>query len=88
MTFHWTPEVNLVGQRKYPHLHVESALLDNDGPFLPDTFSKLHIPTGQLPLESIVRFAIEELGVEPIPNDWSERLRVGEEAFERRRDDH
>ncbi len=48
---------------------------------MPDTFSKLHIPTGPVSLAAIVRFAIEELGVTPIPRDWNERLGNVEAAF-------
>lgn len=81
LTFHWTPETTSPGQRTYPHLHVESSLLDPSGPFMPDTFSKLHIPTGPVSLAAIVRFAIEELGVTPIPRDWNERLGNVEAAF-------
>ncbi len=81
LTFHWTPERSSPGQRTYPHLHVESSVLDPAGPFLPDTFNKLHIPTGPVSLAAIVRFAIEELGVTPIPRDWNERLLKAEAAF-------
>lgn len=81
LTYHWTPETEGPGERRYPHLHVGSSMLDPDGPYLPDTFSKLHIPTGQVPIEAIVRFAIEGLGVPPIPRDWKERLLKGEAAF-------
>lgn len=81
LTYHWTPEAIDTDQRLYPHLHVGFGLLDAEGSFMPDTFSKLHIPTARVSLEAIVRFAIEELGVAPIPRNWKERLLRGEEAL-------
>jgi hypothetical protein len=81
LTYHWTPEATDSAQRLYPHLHVGFGLLDAQGLFMPGTFSKLHIPTARVSLEAIVRFAIEELGVAPIPRNWNERLLRGEEAL-------
>ncbi len=37
--------------------------------------SDLHLPTGVVSLASIVRFLIEEIGVEPNRDDWDEVLR-------------
>lgn len=34
---------------------------------MPERFHKLHIPTGSISVEEIVRFAIEELAVEVRP---------------------
>ena len=85
LTYHWTPETTDPGQRTYPHLHIESGLVDQNGPFNPDTFSKYHIPTERISIEAVVRFAIEELGVEPISSNWESVLNRGQEVFNRHR---
>jgi len=84
-TWHWTPETTEPGQRRYPHLHVGSGLIDSNGPFLPDTLHKRHIPTGRVSIEAVVRFAIEELGSEPVRDDWDKVLEVGHALFNRSR---
>lgn len=63
LTFQWTPNAP-PPERRYPHLHVGS-LVTSGSRFRPGDFNKLHIPTGRLPLEAVLLFAIEELSVEP-----------------------
>ena len=84
-TWHWTPETRDPGQRRFPHLHIGSGLVDPNGPFLPDTLSGRHIPTGRVSIEAIVRFAIEELGAEPVRQDWDGVLTEGHASFIRNR---
>lgn len=81
LTFHWTPETTDTRQRMYPHLHIESGLLNPDGPFNPDTFSKYHIPTERVSIEAVVRFAIEELEVRPNRKNWNTVLAEGQASF-------
>ena len=81
LAFHWTPEETRPGARTYPHLHVGSAMIASDAPFLPDRFNKLHIPTSRVSLESVVRFAIEELRV-PGKRGWEDILGRTHAAFE------
>lgn len=86
LTFHWTPEVQpKSGQKTYPHIHVGEALLAPDTPIFPTTFHKKHVPSGRVSVESIVRFAIEELGVSPLKPDWSEILDRGQARFDQYR---
>lgn len=62
IAFHWAPNAT-DSSRAYPHLHV-GAVVSGNGSVIPDRFHKLHLPTGPIFLEDVVRFAIEELGVE------------------------
>jgi hypothetical protein len=64
LSFHWNPEAASTTERAYPHLHIGSPMLAADAPVLPDRFNKLHIPTSPVSLEAVIRFAIEELGVD------------------------
>lgn len=82
LAFHWTPETGDARQKRYPHLHVGAALLLPDTPILPGQLHKRHIPTGRVSVESVVRFAIEELGVQPIVSDWSDVLDQGQAQFD------
>lgn len=82
LAFHWTPEEQGKGYRTYPHLHIGSAMIAPSAPLLPRRFNKLHIPTSRVALESVVRFAIEEIGVTPRAKDWSRILDRTQEAFE------
>ena len=62
--YHWAPAAGESG-RTFPHMHIGS-LVTAGSAFLPKTFSRLHIPTSRVSLESVIRFLIEELEVEPI----------------------
>jgi hypothetical protein len=51
----------------------------------PGLLDKKHIPTGRIPFEDIIKFAILEPGVEPKREDWREVLSETRAAFEERR---
>lgn len=76
---HWHP----VGSSpvKFAHWHVGGAALADDGVFTP----RAHLPSARVSFETFVKFAISELGVKPNVPDWSERLKVSEEAFRQHR---
>ncbi len=40
-------------------------------------FSKAHIPTGRVTLQDVLRFAIVDLGVAPLRDDWPLLLKDG-----------
>jgi hypothetical protein len=65
--FHWHPDSR--SPITFPHVHVNAQIAEFD-------LSKMHIPTGVLTLPEIVRFAIEELGVEPLRDDWRAALGI------------
>lgn len=58
-----------------------------DDPANPDrqpasiSFSDMHIPTGPVLLENVVRLLIEEFGVIALRPDWDEILRQNESAL-------
>ena len=73
--WHWHPMSNLSEDASpWPHLHAYGAR---------DTLTlhKLHLPTGRVSLEAVVRFLIEDLDVAPRRTDWRAVLRRHEERF-------
>jgi hypothetical protein len=44
-------------------------------------FDKLHVASGWVTIEEVIRFLIHELGVTPRSRDWDRRLRASEEKF-------
>ncbi|HZV49263.1 MAG TPA: hypothetical protein VFD49_05800 [Candidatus Dormibacteraeota bacterium] len=70
LAWHWHPRV-----RPGPHLHVHAR---NDTPL---EMHKLHLPTGRIAFEEVVRFLIQDVGVEPQAADWEERLKTSEYYF-------
>lgn len=72
--FHW--ERQLAAGHPYPpgHLHIGVGLLARPTPIRPGDFHHAHIPTGRISLESVIRFAIIELGVNPLNPDWIQIL--------------
>jgi hypothetical protein len=82
-SFHWTPHVDAgKGEKTIAHLHIGSPMLALQTPLLTGAFNKTHIPTRRLSVESIVRFAIEELPVEPKLPDWDRVLEESERQFQ------
>lgn len=70
LAWHWHPDT-----RPDPHLHIGAAHPDvSDLP-------KLHVPTGRVSFEEVVRFLVTELGVSPMRNDWEETLAETEARF-------
>ena len=43
--------------------------------------NKLHIPTGGITIENVIRFLIADLDVPPRIEDWDEELRKSERQF-------
>jgi hypothetical protein len=62
LAFHWHPHIV---EKSFPHVHLESGL------GLLRDFVGVHVPTGPLDLEDVIRFAIEELGVRPRVRSWA-----------------
>jgi hypothetical protein len=59
LMFHWHP--NTPGSVEWPHLHIAGE------------FKKLHVPTGRIALEQVVRLAID-MGATCRREDWNEIL--------------
>ncbi|HUG16929.1 MAG TPA: hypothetical protein VMM78_18115 [Thermomicrobiales bacterium] len=49
-------------------------MIASTAPVRPTTFHRAHIPTGQVFIDDVVRFAIADLGVEPLRSDWDSVL--------------
>lgn len=73
MQWHFHPDS---GTTKLPHLHVRASET-----MCGITTRKLHIPSERVAFESIVRFAVEELGVRPRQYDWEVRIQEALDAF-------
>lgn len=85
LSFHWVREQST--QKPYPlgHLHIGPGLLASPTPIRPGDFHNAHIPTERVSIESVVRFAIVELNVEPLREDWESVLKATENAFKTRK---
>jgi hypothetical protein len=73
--FHWHPES---GHIRWPHVHAHGA---RDSL----TLHRLHLPTGRVSVEAVIRFLIEDLGVIPRRSDWEAVLERHEQACRRAR---
>jgi hypothetical protein len=65
LAYHWHPVG--VSPVTHPHLHLGGSLGGLD-------LSKAHLPTGPVALPDVLRFAIEDLGVEPLRAGWRDLL--------------
>ncbi len=72
--WHWHPDSNR-SPIHYAHFHTPFDTPNNS----------LHYPTGRVTIESVVRFAIEELGARPQTNSWERTLAVSEELHKNHR---
>ncbi|MEA2584912.1 MAG: hypothetical protein QOF33_2997 [Thermomicrobiales bacterium] len=79
IAYHWHPDPRSDENfPSFPHLHVgrqfaHSALPEDFRPHA-SALVRAHPPTGRVSLESILRLAIQELGVEPLVERWESVL--------------
>lgn len=75
LAYHWHPD----GRSRVtaPHLHTRQLL--------PIDISRTHPPTGRVSLPAVLRYAIVELGGEPMRGDWASILDLTEQASQRSR---
>ncbi len=66
--WHWHP-----GTVGYPHMHAEAAggLIDH----------RVHLPTGRVSIESVIRLLLNDLAVAPRRADHADVLATAERAF-------
>ncbi|MGI8945053.1 MAG: hypothetical protein ACR2GL_02285 [Thermoleophilaceae bacterium] len=76
LAYQWNPAGD--GRVTRPHLHVGAAVGELTG-----DFHRLHLPTGRIALEDVLRLLIEELGVQPLREEWSEVLDAAQSGYER-----
>jgi hypothetical protein len=76
--FHWDRDP-LPGN-PYPsgHLHIGQGLLAQPTFMRQGDFHHAHVPTGHISMESVIRFAITELAVEPMDHNWATVLTESE----------
>ncbi len=67
LAYHWHPVG--VSPVTWPHLHVGGTVAGID-------LSRAHLPTGQVALPDVLRFAIVDLGVRPLRDDWPDLLKT------------
>ncbi|MBI4214029.1 MAG: hypothetical protein HY534_06950 [Chloroflexi bacterium] len=78
LAFHWHPTAR--GEINWPHLHLGPSAQVGHA-----SLQRAHVPTGRVALEDILRLAIDELGVQPLRDDWQQVLAQAQEGFERAR---
>lgn len=74
--YHYDPRPGSLVTR--PHLHVR-------GLNQPMPLGKAHFPTGRVSIEETLRFAMRELGVQPLKADWVAILDTTEADFNTKR---
>jgi hypothetical protein len=74
LAYHWHP----LGRSTItsPHLHTRQTI--------PIDLTRVHLPTGDVPLTAVLRLAIAELGVRPLRPDWANVLDDAERAIQAR----
>jgi hypothetical protein len=88
VAYHWHPDLSIPATYPaFPHLHIGRVFAH---PGLPADFRvhasalvRAHLPTERISIESILRLAIRELGVEPLDERWEHVLDETEAAQRR-----
>jgi hypothetical protein len=83
VSFHWSPRPGEMIAR--PHAHVGRRLLSTPITLGLASFDlpRVHIPTGRVALEEVIRMAIQEFAVEPRREDWEQVLERTQSASQR-----
>lgn len=76
----WEYVSHLQRRNEHPRHHVHIATTINTAAGKMD-FDKLHLSTGWVTIEEVIRFLIAEVGIRPKIEDWDERLLKSEELF-------
>lgn len=75
IAWHWHPGTGTSGE---PHLYVY-----REGLIGGEYLHKLHLPGERVAFEAVVKFVIDELGVDPLRTDWSAQIDSALERFVR-----
>lgn len=76
ISYHWHPEAK--GEVKYPHEHLGSALLKDEGLLK----KKTHLRTGRMAFEDVL-LNLLEMGAVPLNLSWQTILEKNRAAFEK-----
>ena len=60
------------------HVHLPVSIATPDGDL---DFGSLHLSTGWVTVEEVIRFLIVEVGVSPKADNWNDELLASEEKF-------
>jgi hypothetical protein len=74
VAWHWHPPTTPGRTEPHPHVHAEHRLSGL-------SMSRLHIPTGRVSFEQVVRFLVDDLEVVPPRHDWRDVIAESEERF-------
>jgi hypothetical protein len=76
--YHWGPEGIGAGTHREPHVHfqVPSVSVPPEFQAQIELFRRAHWPTGQIAFQSILRMAMREFGVAPLPIQGRESAEV------------
>jgi len=72
IVYHWHPRGN--SHRQDPHIHVGQAQLADDAVISRHS----HLTSGRVTFESVIRMTITEWDVQPLVDDWDDRLVAAE----------
>jgi hypothetical protein len=79
LAYHW--HQGGTSNVRSPHLHIAFGGSLIDARLASKTLSRLHLPTGPVASGAIVRFLIEDLGIEPIRKHWRQTLERDEDSI-------
>lgn len=84
LAFHWHPTG--LSNVTDPHLHLSSRLgqIEMGRNQAPLDLAEMHIPTGFVTLEDVVRLLITEFGITPLRSDWDALLTENRSATQAR----
>jgi hypothetical protein len=86
LVYHWQPGSSYLGP-DHPHLHVSASLRSQVNAH--DTreigLDRLHLPTGRVTFEAVIRMLVTDFGIAPRRNDWQATLDQAETMFHEHR---
>ena len=74
ISYQWHPNSRI----KFPHLHLGSATKVAN-----KTINKLHLPTGRISFEQVLRLAVDDLQAKPLNEQWNVILSDTQGRFEK-----
>jgi hypothetical protein len=72
LSYHWHPKT----ERTFPHIHLHS------GSSVIRALQGIHLPTGRVSLEQVLRLLIEEMKVKPLRADWAKVIQGTQLRYE------
>lgn len=81
IAYHWHPDTAPTSEHLHFGRQFAHSSLPEDVRMHATALVRAHLPTERVSLESVVRLAIDELGVEPLRSDWNAILNETVDAF-------